>query len=66
MKRVVIKELSDIEIEEILANHFDAFDALLKIIDTEEGQIVCAEIVNYEINKRISIPPKGGNVAQKD
>lgn len=48
MKRVVVKELSSIEIEEILANHFDAFDALLEIVDTEEGQMVCAEIVNYE------------------
>lgn len=66
MKRVVIEELSSIEIEEILANHFNAFDALLKIVDTEDGQMVCAEIVNYETNKKISIPPKGGNVAQKD
>lgn len=48
MKRVVIEELSSIEIEEILANHFNAFDALLKVIDTEEGQMVCAEIINYE------------------
>ena len=48
MKRKVIAELSGIEIEEILANHFDAFDALLKIIDMEEGQMIYAEIVNYE------------------
>ena len=48
MKRVVIEELSSIEIEEILADHFNAFDALLKIIDTEDGQMVYAEIVNYE------------------
>lgn len=48
MKRIVVEELSCIEIEEILANHFNAFDALLKIIDTEDGQMVYAEIVNYE------------------
>ena len=48
MKRVVIEELSAIEIEEILASHFNAFDALLKITDTEDGQMVYAEIINYE------------------
>lgn len=48
MERVLIKELSAIEIEEILADHFDAFDALLKIVDTEDGQMVYAEIVDYK------------------
>lgn len=48
MKRVVIEELSSIEIEEILADHFNAFDALLKIEGTGEDQIICAEIINYE------------------
>ena len=48
MKRTVVKTLSCIEIEEILADHFDAFDALLFIEQTEEGQMIYAEIVNYE------------------
>ena len=48
MERVLRKEISDIEIEEILADHFNAFDALLKIIDTEDGQVIYAEIVDYK------------------
>ena len=48
MERVLIKELSSIEIEEILADYFNAFDALLKIVDTEDGQMVYAEIVDYK------------------
>ena len=48
MKRILRKEISDIEIEEILADHFNAFDVLLKIVDTEHGQMVCAEIVDYK------------------
>ena len=48
MERILRKEISDIEIEEILANHFNAFDALLKIIDTEDGQMIYAEIVDYK------------------
>ena len=48
MKRSLRKEISDIEIEEILADHFNAFDALLKIVDTEDGQMICAEIVDYK------------------
>ena len=48
MKRILRKEISAIEIEEILADHSNAFDALLKIVDTEDGQMVCAEIVDYK------------------
>lgn len=48
MKRIVRETLSSIEIEEILADHFNSFDALLQIEDTEEGQMVYAEIVDYE------------------
>ena len=48
MERVLRKEISDIEIEEILAEHFNAFDVLLKIADTEDGQMVYAEIVDYK------------------
>ena len=48
MERVLIKELSSIEIEEILADYFNAFDTLLKIVDTEDGQMVYAEIVDYK------------------
>ena len=46
MKRNLRKEISAIEIEEILADYFNAFDVLLKIIDTEDGQMVYAEIVD--------------------
>lgn len=46
MKRNLRKEISAIEIEEILAEYFNAFDVLLKIIDTEDGQMVYAEIVD--------------------
>ena len=46
MKRNLRKEISAIEIEEILADYFNAFDALLKIIDTEDGQMIYAEIVD--------------------
>ena len=48
MKRNLRKEISAIEIEEILADYFNAFDVLLKIIDTEDGQMVYAEIVGYK------------------
>ena len=48
MKRILRKEISDIEIEEIIADYFNAFDSLLKIVDTEDGQMVCAEIVDYK------------------
>lgn len=48
MERVLVKELSTIEIEEILADYFNAFDVLLKIVDTEDGQMVYAEIVDYK------------------
>lgn len=48
MKRILRKEISAIEIEEILADYFNAFDALLRIVDTEDGQMVYAEIVDYE------------------
>lgn len=48
MKRVLVKELSAIEIEEILADYFNAFDVLLKIVGTEDGQMVYAEIVDYK------------------
>ena len=48
MKRNLRKEISAIEIEEILADYFNAFDVLLKIVDTEDGQVVYAEIVDYE------------------
>ena len=48
MKRNLRKEISAIEIEEILADYFNAFDVLLKIIDTEDGQMVYAEIVDYK------------------
>ena len=48
MKRNLRKEISAIEIEEILADYFNAFDALLKIIDTEDGQMIYAEIVAYK------------------
>ena len=48
MKRNLRKEISAIEIEEILAEHFNAFDVLLKITDTEDGQMVYAEIVDYK------------------
>ena len=48
MKRNLRKEISAIEIEEILADYFNAFDALLKIIDTDDGQMIYAEIVDYK------------------
>ena len=48
MERNLRKEISGIEIEEILAEHFNAFDVLLKIADTEDGQMVYAEIVDYK------------------
>lgn len=48
MERNLRKDISAIEIEEILAEHLNASDALLKIVDTEDGQMVCAEIVDYE------------------
>ena len=48
MKRNLRKEISAIEIEEILADYFNAFDVLLKITNTEDGQMVYAEIVDYE------------------
>ena len=48
MERNLRKEISAIEIEEILADYFNAFDVLLKIVDTEDGQVVYAEIVAYE------------------
>lgn len=51
MRRRVIKTISDIEIEEILAEYFNSFDALLKIENTEDGQMVYAEIVNYEFEE---------------
>ena len=37
MERNLRKEILAIEIEEILADRFNAFDALLKIVDTEDG-----------------------------
>lgn len=51
MRRRVIKTISSIEIEEILAEYFNSFDALLKIENTEDGQMVYAEIVNYEFEE---------------
>lgn len=48
MERILRKEIPTIEIEEILADYFNAFDALLKIVDTEDGQMVYAEIVDYK------------------
>ena len=48
MERILRKEIAAIEIEEILAEHFNAFDVLLKIVDTEDGQMVYAEILDYE------------------
>ena len=48
MKRNLRKEISAIEIEEILADYFNAFDALLKIINTDDGQMIYAEIVDYK------------------
>ena len=48
MKKNLRKEISAIEIEEILAEHLNASDALLKIVDTEDGQMVYAEIVDYK------------------
>ena len=36
MKRNLRKEISAIEIEEILADYFNAFDVLLKIVDTKD------------------------------
>ena len=47
MKRNLRKEISAIEIEEILADYFNAFDVLLKIVYTKDGQMVYAEIVDY-------------------
>ena len=48
MKRNLRKEISAIEIEAILAEHFNASDVLLKIVDTKEEQMVYAEIVDYK------------------
>ena len=48
MKRNLRKEISAIEIEEILAEHFNAFDVLLKIADTEDRKMFYAEIVDYK------------------
>lgn len=48
MRRIVRETLSSIEIEEILTEHFNSFDSCLLIEDTEEGQMVCAEIIDWE------------------
>lgn len=49
----VLRTLSAIEIEEVLAKQFNVLDVLLKIVDTEDGQTVCAEIMKYTpINKK--------------
>ena len=48
MERILRKEISAIEIEEILVDDFNAFDVLLKIVDTDDGQMVYAEIVDYK------------------
>ena len=48
MERILRKEISAIGIEEILTEHFNASDVLLKIIDTEDGQMIYAEIVDYK------------------
>ena len=48
MERVLRKEISAIEIEKILAYYFNASDVLLKIVDTEDGQMIYAEIVDYK------------------
>ena len=48
MERILRKEIATIEIDEILAERFNAFDVLLKIVDTEDGQMVYAEIVDYK------------------
>ena len=43
MERNLRKEISAIEIEEILAEHFNASDILLKIVNTEDEQMIYAE-----------------------
>lgn len=49
MKRIVRETLSSIEIEEILADHFNSFDACVLIEDTEDGdQMIYAEIIDWE------------------
>lgn len=48
-KRVVRETLSSIEIEEILIEHFNSFDACVLIEDLEnDDQIVYAEIIDYK------------------
>lgn len=39
-----IKTIDEIEIEEILAKHFNVFDCTLKIVNTENGQSIEAEM----------------------
>ena len=48
MKRIVRDTLSSIDIEEILADHYGAFDALLKIEETDDGPEIYAELIDYE------------------
>lgn len=44
MATKLIKTIDAIEIEEILAEHLHVFDCALKIIDTQNGQSVVAEV----------------------
>ena len=39
MERILRKEISVIEIEEIVAKQYNAYDVLLKSIDTEDGKM---------------------------
>lgn len=49
----VLRTLSAIEIEEALAKQFNVLDVWLKMVDTEDGQTVCAEIMKYApVNKK--------------
>ena len=50
MERILRKEIVAIEIEEILAEHFNAFDVLLQTVDTEDGHMVYADIADYKYN----------------
>lgn len=53
MATKLIKTIDAIEIEEILAEHLHVFDCALKIIDTQNGQSVVAEVYERVENNSV-------------
>ena len=58
MATKLIKTIDEIEIEEILSKYLHVFDCALKIIDTQNGQSVVAEV--YE---RVENNLSGGKIS---